>query len=142
MSNDQKIQHGSIRKSDDNLYATLMETSGEECESWYYFIKYKNNEENLIYLQKQLQKIDWYIIGDLSTFDLDLDNLVSKRTAKEMTKLNLNHYSYHRKFDGLLDKIDLKLYRNENNEKRMVAVFDILGYGKIDKFIGKELTIV
>ena len=28
-----------------NLYATIMETSGEECESWYYFIKWDGNEE-------------------------------------------------------------------------------------------------
>ena len=31
----------------DGKYAILMETSGEEFESWYYFIRIDGNEENL-----------------------------------------------------------------------------------------------
>ena len=27
-------------------FAILMETSFEDCESWYYFIKYEGNEDN------------------------------------------------------------------------------------------------
>lgn len=119
-------------------YAVLMETSGEECESWYYCIRYEGNEKNLQYLQEQLESVDWYIIDDLSTFDLDLEHLISEKTAKELTKLELNHVSFHRKFDGVLDKIDLNLRKKDKNEKKMTKVFDILSYGQIEDYIDKE----
>ena len=99
----------------DNKYAILMETSGKHCESWYYFIKYNGNEEALNDLQKQLEKIDFYILGDLSTFDLELEHLVSETTAKEMINIDLNHYSFHRKFDGKMQKVDLGLKKKYNN---------------------------
>ena len=88
-------------------YAILMETNGKECESWYYFIRMKDNIEALKHLQKQLETVEWYILDDLSTFDLELENTVSATTAKEMSKVDLNHYSFHRKFDGKLDTIHL-----------------------------------
>ena len=115
-----------------------METNGQECESWLYFIKYKGNEKNLEYLQQQLESIDWYILDDLSTFDLDLEHFVCSKTAKEMTKIELNSYSFHRKFDGTLEKIDLKLKKKDKNEKKMVRVFDVLGYGQIEDYISDE----
>ena len=71
-------------------YAILMETNGGECESWYYFIKYDGNANALEYLQKQIDKIDMFIIDDLSTFDVDLEHLVSESTAKEMCAAELN----------------------------------------------------
>ena len=58
-------------------YAILMESNDEEFEQWYYFIKVEGNEENLRYLQKQLEKIDWEIMEDLSTFDLEMEYFVS-----------------------------------------------------------------
>lgn len=119
-------------------YAVLQETSGEESESWLYFIKYQGNEEALADLGKQLEKIDWYILDDLSTFDLETDFLVCERTAKEMTKIDLNHYSFNRKFDGILQKIDLHIKDHYKNEKKMSKVFDVLGYGKIENFIDQE----
>lgn len=122
----------------ESKYVVLMETSGEECESWYYCIKYEGNEENLQYLQKQLETVDWYILDDLSTFDLDLEHFISEKTAKELTKLELNHHSFHRKFDGVLDKIELNLRQKDKNDKKMVKVFDILGYGQIEDYIDDE----
>ena len=80
----------------------------------------------------------WYILDDLSTFDLDLEHLISEQTAKELTKIELNHHSFHRKFDGVLDKIELNLRKKYKNEKKMVKVFDILGYGQIEDYIDKE----
>ena len=122
----------------DEKYVVLMETSGEECESWYYCIRYRGNEENLQYLQKQLETVDWYILDDLSTFDLDLEHFISEKTAKELTKLELNHHSFHRKFDGILDRIELNLRNKDKNEKKMVKVFDVLGYGQIEDYIDGE----
>jgi hypothetical protein len=95
-------------------------------------------EKNLHNLQIQLESVDWYVLDDLSTFDLDLEHLVSETTAKELTKLELNHHSFHRKFDGVLDKVELNLRTKDKNEKKMVKVFDILGYGQIEDYIDGE----
>lgn len=121
-------------------YVALMETNGKECESWYYFIRYEGNEEMLKYLHNQLEKVDWYVLDDLSVFDLDLQHFVSAQTAKEMTKLELNSYAFHRKFDGKLKQIDFKFKSKDlkNNEKMIGKVFDLLGYGQIEDFINDE----
>src|SRR3989344_5693435 len=122
----------------ESKYVVLMETSGEECESWYNFIKYDGNEENLNHLDEQLKQVDWYVLDDLSTFDLDLEHFVSAQTAKEMTKVDLNHTSFHRKFDGKLEKIDLRFKSRDSNDKKMTRAFDVLGYGQIEDFIDNE----
>lgn len=122
----------------DGKYAILMETNGKEYESWYYFIRKDGNEEALQHLHKQLESIDWYIIDELSTFDLDMTHLVSATTAKEMSKAELNATSFHRKFDGKLEKIDFGFRKKDNNEVKICKVFDLLGYGQISDFIDDE----
>jgi len=122
----------------DGKYVTLMETSGEENESWIYFIRLDGNEENLQHLQNQFDQVEWYIIDDLSTFDLDIDHPVSAQTAKEMTKVDLNHTSFHRKFDGVLQKVDLGYTKKDGNDTKICKTFDILGYGQIENFIEDE----
>ena len=127
-----------VDKRTTGKYAILMESNDEEFEQWYYFIKVDGNEENLKHLQKQLEKIEWEIMEDLSTFDLEMEYLVSAQTAKEMTKIDLNAYSFHRKFDGKLQKIDFDFKRKDGNETKMCKVFDTLGYGKIEEYISDE----
>ena len=122
----------------DGKYAILMETSGEEYESWYYFIRVEDNEENLKFLQHQLEKIDWHILDDLSTFDIELEPYVSAQTAKEMTKVDLNPTSFHRKFDGKLQRIDFDFKKKDGNETKICKVFDVLGYGQIEDYISDE----
>ena len=118
-------------------YVALLETNGEENEQWYYFIRYEGNEKNLQHLQNQLEKVDWYILDDLSTFDLDLEHFVCAQTAKEMTKLELNT-QWNRKFDGKLEKIDLGFKKKDKNDKMITRTFDILGYGQIEDFVDDE----
>lgn len=122
----------------DGKYVILMETNGEEYESWYYFISLEGNEENLKHLSEQLDKVEWHILDDLSTFDLNIDETVSALTAKEMTKVDLNHNSFHRKFDGRLKKIDFDFKKKDGNETKICKVFDILGFGQIDDYISDE----
>lgn len=119
-------------------YAILMETSGQECESWMNFIRYEGNEENLHFLQSQLEKVRFILIDDMSTFDLDLDHLVSEQTAKEMCSVDLNSYMFHRKFDGMLQRIDFQFSRRDNNEDRIAKVHELLGLGDIDQFVDGE----
>ena len=74
----------------------------------------------------------------MSTFDIDLDHLISAETAKQMTKVELNSVSFHRKFDGELKTVNLGLKRKDSNEKRIMKAHDKLGFGNIDEFIDKE----
>jgi len=119
-------------------YAILMETNGEEMESWYYFIRVEGNEENLKHLQEQIEQIAWYILDEYSTFDLDLEHYVSAQTAKEMSKVDLNHNSFHRKFDGKLQKIDFEFSRKDKNKRKIKKVNNMLAYGAIEDFIDDE----
>lgn len=119
-------------------YAILQEMNDTEVECWYYFIKYEGNEKALKFLQAQLDAIEWYMMDGESTFDLDLENLVSETTAKEMTKVELNHHQWHRKFDGKLDMIHFKFKKKDDNEEKMGKVIDKLSYGQIDNFIDNE----
>lgn len=103
-----------------------------------YFIRYQGNEEALAYLQKQLETVDWTMDDDLSCFDLETTYLVSERTAKEMTKIDLNSYSFHRKFDGKLQKIDFQFKKGQSTSRKIKKAFKLLGYGKIEDFIDEE----
>jgi len=124
--------------SSESQYVVIMETNAEECESWYYFVKYNGNEKRLHHLKDQIDQIEMYLIDDLSTFDIELENLVSEETAKQMTKLETNSISFHRKFDGILKTVNLGLKRKDSNEKRIERINDILGMGSIDDFIDEE----
>lgn len=119
-------------------YAILQETNMEEGETWLTFIRYQGNEEALAHLEKQLESVDWYVEEGLSTFDLEIKYLVSEQTAKEMSKVDLNHCSYHRKFDGKLEKINLGLKEAYKTKRKMSKVFDVLGYRTISDFVDNE----
>lgn len=124
----------------ENKYVILMETNGEEYESWLYFLKYNGNEENIAHLNKQLEMVNWTIIDDMSTFDMDLEHLVSETTAREMCMVDLNAYSFHRMFNGTLKRIDFRFKSKDKNKKKIYRVFKLLGYGQIDNFIDKEIV--
>jgi hypothetical protein len=121
-----------------NKYVILCETSGEEMEQWYYFIKKQGNEKALKYLNDQIEKVEMFILDDLSTFEIDLENEVSETTAKDMTMVDINSYTYHRKFDGKLQYIDFGLKKRDDNEDMIEKIHDILAFGDIDKFIDEE----
>lgn len=119
-------------------YVVLQEISDEEAECWLYFIKYNGNEEALEHLAKDLDSIEWELIEGQSAFDLDLKHFVSSKTAKEMTKVELNHYQWHRKFDGKLANIDFKFKKRDDMDEKMLKVNNILNYGQIDNYIEDE----
>lgn len=119
-------------------YAVLQEVNEDEAESWLTFIRYNGNEDELQVLQSQLQQVNWILTEGLSTFDLETNYLVSEQTAKEMTKIDLNHHSFHRKFDGKLQTVNLGFVDGDSNKKKMKKTFKLLGDGGIDNFIDKE----
>lgn len=128
-----------VKIPSDNKYVVLCETSGEEMESWYYFIRYGDNKDSLEFLQKQLESIDMYIIDELSTFDLDLEHFFSESTAKEMIRLEVNTI-YHRKFDGKLDLVNFNFKKRDDNDNKIEKMNDLLGGGSIDNYIDNEDT--
>lgn len=138
-------------KMEEIRYAVLQEMNTEELESWLTFIKINGNEENLNKLQKQLESVDFQLDEDLdyhqSAFDLEIERNVSEKTAKEMSKLDLNAYLPHRKFDGVLKDIDLNLKnldgasknkKEKMNNKNIARVNKILSFGQIENFIDQE----
>ena len=118
-------------------YAILVETNYEHDETWYYFIRYEGNEENLKYLEKHIRDIKWEEC-DHAAFDIDLENRVSALTAKEMTRVDVNHEMPHRKFDGTLKELKFHYKPKDKNKKKQKRVFDLIGAGSISKFIDKE----
>lgn len=138
-------------KMEEIRYAVLQEMNTEELESWLTFIKINGNEENLNKLQKQLESVDFQLDEDLdyhqSAFDLEIERNVSEKTAKEMSKLDLNAFLPHRKFDGVLQEIDLNLKdmdgasknkKEKINDKNIARVNKILSFGQIENFIDQE----
>jgi hypothetical protein len=115
-----------------------METNGEEFESWYNFIRYEGNEDSLTHLQKQLNKVEFFVIENMSTFDLELENLVSEETARQMCSVDLNAYMFHRKFNGTLQTIDFGFSRRDDNEDRIEKVHEKIGLGDIDNYVDGE----
>ena len=122
----------------DGKYATLMETSGEDFESHYEFIRYEGNEEALKHLNEQLDQVEMELIDDLSIFFLELEYLVSAQTAKEMTKIDMNAGGFHRKFDGKLKPITFKFKKKDSNDRKVEKIYDLLGQGGIDQFVDDE----
>lgn len=120
-------------------YVVLMETSEENNESWYYFIKWIGNEENLKHLNNQLESIeDPSMLDGINDFHMDIENKVSEDCAKQMIMLDLNFTTYHRKFDGKLDKIDFGFKEKHKDVQKLCKVHEILGEGAIDQFIDDE----
>jgi len=122
----------------DNQYVVLAEANGEEQETWMYFIKLNGNEKALHHLKNIFSKVDMYILEDLSTFELDLEHPVSEQTAKEMSKIEVNSYMYHRKFDGELEIIDFDFEKDDDNDDMLEKLFDVIGMGGVENYIDGE----
>lgn len=119
-------------------YATIQEINDTENECWYYFIRWEGNEEALKKLDKDIRDIDWEAMEECSTFDIDIEHLVSAQTAKEMTTVELNPFQWHRKFDGKMDQIEFGFKKNDKPEDKMGRVFDHIGYGQIEDYVSDE----
>ena len=121
-----------------STFAILMESNENEVESWYYFLKIEGNEKELEYLNQQLEKMDMVFEDDLNTFILELENPVSEQTAREMCKVDLNHTTFHRKFDGKLEMINLNLKKRDSNLKMLRKLNKKLMNQGIENFIDNE----
>lgn len=119
-------------------YAILIETSDEKRESWYSFIRYDGNEDNLHALEKQFKSVDWVLLPNTSSFQLHLDYLVSEETARQMSKLKMN-FIPHRRYDGYLKKINFGIDNNcDGNVTKIGKIHDTLKFGRIATFINNE----
>lgn len=136
-SNSENLQVPNNSPVEENKYVVIQENSGVENESWLYFIRFQGNEEALRHLEKQFESVDWEPTEDLSVFTIDLEHFVSEKTAKEMTKIDLNSYFY-RKFDGKLRMIDFRLKNKYDTLRKMEKINDLIGEGRIDEWVDGE----
>lgn len=121
-------------------YAVLTEVHGGLDHTFYYFLRYNGNEKQLQFLQEQLEKVEeMCIYDDDSMYFLDLENLVSETTAKEMCLIDTGDY-YHRKFDGEMKMIDFRFSKRDDDEDKLNKINDLLYEGLISEFISKEDT--
>ena len=120
-----------------NKYVILQETIPDEYVQVYNFLKYNGNEEALAHLHSQIESVDWTVYKNYACFDIDIDTPVSEETASEMIRVDLNIYT-HRKFDGVLQMVDLGLLPSLANKKKIKKVNAVIGGGRIDRFIDKE----
>lgn len=120
-------------------YVVLMETSGPDCESWYYFIKHDGNEDALRFLSSQLESIDMDVVyEDMSKFDIDIENLISLEAVNQFIMLELNSVMYHRRYDGKLEMIDFGFKKSAKDSKRLLIIDEMLGGGKIDMYVSDQ----
>ena len=126
-----------LKVSSENRYVVLCETSDDEKESYYYFLKKNGNEKELEHLHKQLEAVGREVVEGLSTFDLDLENTVSEQTAKEMTTIEINTL-YHRKFDGKMKYVDLKLRSTDDDVDRAEKCYEVIGDQGIENYVDGE----
>lgn len=129
-------------EDDGEMYVVLQETSQDYNESWMTFIKIRGNEVNIQLLADQLNSIDENRVDEddegISIFDIDIEHPICKRTAKEMSNVELNYKFFHRKFDGVLRKIDFHFKRSDTDWKRIKKVNKKLGHGKIEDYVSEE----
>jgi hypothetical protein len=55
-----------------------------------------------------------------------------------MSKIDINHCMFHRKFDGVLKRIDFQFQSKDSSRKKIKKVHKLLEYGGIDEFIDDE----
>jgi len=126
---------------DEKKYAVIMETNGDLCESWLYFVRYTGNEGALEKLSDDLNRIKTpTLMEGINMFDIDLKNLVSKQTATEMVMLELNSETYHRRFDGDMKPIDFGFSTKKRyTDERIIEKIDkVIGGGRIEDFVTDE----
>jgi hypothetical protein len=119
-------------------YVVLQEVNESETESWQYFIRWEGNEDEIQHLHKIIQSIDWIPIEECSIFYSNIDNRVSERTAKEMSRLDFGSKWRNRKFDGKLERINFGFKKRDRTIEKMHKIFDHIGYGQIEDYVGDE----
>jgi len=71
-------------------FATLKEENTKENETFVLFLQWDNNMENLIKLAEIINSADTCdMYGDYSKFSIDIINLVSEQTVRELCKIDI-----------------------------------------------------
>lgn len=122
----------------DGEYVILQEHNHDEAETWLYFIRWQGNEDVLTHLNNQIEPLSGHLLDDCSSFDIDINNRVSAITAKQMTKLELNSFQWHRKFDGVMKAIDFRFKEKHSMDYMVDKVHRVLSFGKICDYIDDE----
>jgi hypothetical protein len=74
-------------------FVTFKEVNMKENETFIFFLQYDNNEEKLQKLSEIIKIADTSdLYGDFSTFEMDIDTLLSESTVKELENVNLGNF--------------------------------------------------
>jgi hypothetical protein len=117
---------------DAKKFVILSETNMEHGETWYSFIRWNSNENEIRYLYKQLIAIEMNITDNLSTFDIDIENFVDEYCVNQMINVNIGTYP-HQKYDNKIDYIDFDISINDSYEKIIEKISEFVGYGNLEK---------
>lgn len=115
------------------MYAVLSEICNDDAENCFYFIKYEGNEAALRNLRDSLGEINWEKFENMYIFRLDMDNLVSDTTAREMS----NTIFYNKVFNSM-KMIDFNFEENDSNESNFETVIEKIGFGNIRDYLEDE----
>ena len=100
-------------------YAVLVEVDHKEEESYYCFLQYEGNENELKKLMCAMDNVCFENLGDVSSYSLDIENLVSEQTAKEIQKLDVTNYMSAQIMNGTFklpfDVDDIRDNSNDDN---------------------------
>lgn len=89
--------------SSSNVYVAFIEYCRKENLIHIYYLQYNGNEEELTKFYKYVHEAvetGYELGGDLSSFDMNLDTLISEEAVDSHTKLNDNPYVRFLKLDG------------------------------------------
>ena len=118
-------------------YAVFIENNGKERETMMHFLEYDLNKVALHNLLDCLNDVNQELIGDNSTYTLDLEHLVSETTVQEMCKVRWGDYlggpQVHR---GKMKKVDWEL--KEKDYEPQIWELDNLLYMKIGKYFPSQ----
>lgn len=93
------------------MYATYSEHDLKEHATSLIFIEYSQNIDVLQKMQRLFQRyhdcIGNHMVGDISLYNLDIDNLVSRQCVDEMCKVNISNYGTIEMIDYKLNSIDI-----------------------------------
>lgn len=74
-------------------FITFKENNQKENESFIFFLQYTNNEEALENLSYYIEKADPSdLTGDFSSFEIDIENKISEKSAYELEKVNIGTF--------------------------------------------------
>lgn len=116
-----------FKMSSPNVYVTFIEYCRKDSLIRMHYLQHNGNEEELTKFYKyvhQAVETGYELGGDLSSFDMNLDTLISEEAVDSHTKLNDNPYVRFFKLDGKFISPISEEYIDGTNSDELAYVLD------------------